>query len=101
VERYRERETERDRQRETERERHKGDFDSSNSPGQDLSTKQVPVFQEDIQHMGKKKQHSCSRFFTPSWPDSRNVSITITSPCWKIGIKAPVWPPYLLKWHDV
>ena len=55
MERYRERETERDRQRETERERHKGDFDSSNSPGQDLSTKQVPVFQEDIQHMGKKK----------------------------------------------
>ena len=54
MERYRERETKRDRKREIERESHTGVFDSSNSPGQYLSTKQVSVFQEDIQHMGKK-----------------------------------------------
>ena len=27
--------------------------------------------------------------------------IKITTPWWKIRVKAPVWKPYLLKWHDV
>ena len=49
----------------------------------------------------RQKPARLYKIFTPSWPDSRNVSITITSPRWKIGVKAPVWPPYLLKWHDV
>jgi len=38
---------------EREREREKGDFDSSNTPGYDFSTKQGSVFQEDIRHKGK------------------------------------------------
>lgn len=41
---------ERDRERETERQREieKGDFDSDNSLGQDLSAKMVSVFQDDF-----------------------------------------------------
>ena len=48
----------------------------------------------------RKNQHSCTRCFTPSWPDYRNVSIRITAPCWKIGDKAPDGHPYILTWHD-
>jgi len=48
-----------------------------------------------------KNQHSVTRFFTPSWPHSRNVSITITAPCWIIGFKAPDFHPYLLKCYGV
>ena len=40
----------RGRGREREREREEGDFDSSNSPGHDISKNQVSVFQEDIRH---------------------------------------------------
>ena len=47
-----------------------------------------------------KQEHTCLRLFTPSWPDIRNVSITITIPHWKIVVKAPDWHYYLLKWHD-
>ena len=46
-----ERDTERERERETERE--KRGFDSSNSPGHYLSTKQVSLFKVESQHQGK------------------------------------------------
>ena len=46
-------------------------------------------------------QHACTRFFTPSWPDSRNVSFTITHLHWKIGVKIPDFHPCLLKCFDV
>ena len=49
----RENEEGRNREREREREREKGHLDSSNSPGHDLSSKQVHIFQEVIRHMGK------------------------------------------------
>ena len=42
-----------ERKRVRERERERGDLDSSNSPGHDLSTKQVSVFKVDSQHQGK------------------------------------------------
>ena len=48
-----------------------------------------------------KSQHSSTRFFTPCWPDCRNLSITSTVLHWKIGVKSPFWHPYLRKWHDV
>ena len=35
-----------------------------------------------------KIQQSCARFVNHSWHDCRNVPITITDPCWKIGIKS-------------
>ena len=47
-----------------------------------------------------KIHHTCTRFFYPSWPDSRNMSIKITAPRWKIGVKATVWHSYRLRWHD-
>ena len=42
-----------------------------------------------------------TRSFIPSWPDYRNVSVTITDPQWMMGVNAHVWHPCLLKWHDV
>ena len=46
-------------------------------------------------------QHSCTRYFTHSWHDSRNISIMITPPRRKTGIKDPLCHPYLLKCHGV
>ena len=48
-----------------------------------------------------KNQHSYIQFFTSSWNDSRTVSLTLTVPCWMIGLRAPVWHPVFLKWHIV
>jgi len=84
------------RERDSGREIHKGDFDSSNSTGLDLSTMKVSVFQEDIRLKGKN-QHYSIKYFIPSWSDSRYLSMKITAPQWKTGFKAPVWHPYLLK----
>ena len=69
-----------------ESERDKCDFDSSHGPGYDLSANYVYVFWEVIQHKGEIYP-SCTRCFNPSWTDSRNVTITIMAPHWKIGIK--------------
>ena len=48
-----------------------------------------------------ENQKYCTRLFTPSWSDSRNVCLTTTPPHWKIGDKAPLWHICLLKWHDM
>ena len=46
-------------------------------------------------------QHTCTRVFSPSWPDAQNVSIPIPAPYWKTGLKAVLWSLYLLQWHGV
>ena len=48
-----------------------------------------------------KTQHTCTRYITHSWHASRNVSITIAAPHWKISIKDTSFHHYPLKCHDV
>lgn len=44
--------------------------------------------------------NSCLRYFTPHWHAFWNVALKFTAPCWKIGVRGPVWHPFPLKWHD-
>lgn len=53
MEREKEREIAAEMEIEIETEREKGDFDSSNSPGHELSANHVSVFLEDIGQKGK------------------------------------------------
>ena len=85
---------------ERDRERAKGDFDSSNSPGNDLRARHFLVIEEDASQ-GKNQWFFTPRFFTSSWPEYKFVSITIPAPCWKLGVKAHFWQNYLLICEDV
>ena len=48
-------EADREKERNRRSERDKGDFDTSNRPGQDNISKDMPVFKEDVRHKGQPK----------------------------------------------
>ena len=56
-------------------------------------------FQDDMLHRGKTSSIALD-FPLPLGPASRNVFLTISNLRFNIGVKAPVWYLYLLKWHD-
>jgi len=92
------RSAEREREREREREI-KEILIQATVQGMISATSRCLCFRKIWDTSGKKQ--SCTRSFTSSWPDYRNISITIMASPRKIGIKAPFWHPYLLTWHDV
>ena len=91
----RQRETERDRERQRERE-----IMIQGTVQGKISVLSRSLWFRWISHFSEEK-HSCPRFFSPYWYDSLNMAITFTALHWKIGVRAPLWHPFPLKWHDV
>ena len=85
-----EKEGQRERKREIERQREregdKGDFDSRSGRMNYVSAKKVCISGRYLTQ--GKNQHFCPRVFPLSWPDCRNMSITILFILYKIGFKS-------------
>ena len=80
-----------------ERERNKGDFDCSNR----CCTFSVPSLWLCFRTTSDIRENPALlyKILTSTWPDSRNGSITIRAPLWKVGVKAAVWNRYIFKWR--
>ena len=94
-------ESERAREKEIKRRRERGTgaVDSSKRQGRIIAPRTCLCLRW-ISHKWIN-QHTCTRVFSLSWPDAKNVSITIPAPSWNTGLEALVWSLYLLQWHGV
>ena len=89
-----------DRGRDREKEREGNRFWFKQQP-RASSQNQASVFGSGGYQKSGKKQYICPRFFTPSWCDYWNVTLTFLAPQWKIGVLVPVGHHFPLKWRDV